>query len=295
MAGIGLRIGALGPLEVHLGGEPVPIGSGKQRAVLGILFAHGGRVVSTDRLIDELWTADDSADHQNALWVHISNLRKVLGSDTPVLVTRTPGYLLDVTRVSSDIAEFERLLAEGRALADTDPAAAALVLGEALGLWRGRPYEDFTYDSWAEPEISRLNELRMDAVELRIDCDLRRGLTTELVGELEGLVREHPLRERLTGSLMLALYRSGRQADALRACQRLRTRLVDELGVDLSTAIQQLEDRIVSGDPALIAATSSEARRGPAVRATRCVKRSPPGPRARCIGSTSRRLVEKSC
>ena len=205
MAGDGLWIGALGPLEVRFAGEPIAMGSGKQRAVLGILFVHAGRVVSTDRLIDELWGVNGSAGRQNALWVHISNLRKVLGSDPPVLVTRTPGYLLDAAQLSSDVVDFERLLAEGRALAETDPGAATVVVGEALELWRGRPYEDFTYDAWAEPEIGRLNELRMDAVELRIDCELRQGRAAELIGELEALVRQYPLRERLTGSLMLAL------------------------------------------------------------------------------------------
>jgi DNA-binding SARP family transcriptional activator/ABC-type glycerol-3-phosphate transport system substrate-binding protein len=246
----GLWIGVLGPLEVILDGDRVAIGAGKQRAVLAVLLASAGHVVSTDRLIDDLWGPDGSADRQNALWVHISNLRKALGGDK-VLVTRSQGYVLEPAGFTSDVTEFERLVAEGRALAETDPAAATIVLGEALQLWRGRPYEDFTYDSWAEAEISRLTEVRMDAVELRIDCDLRRGLAGELVGELEGLVRQHPLREGLTGSLMLALYRSGRQADALRAGQRLRTRLVDELGIDPSAAIQRLEDRIVSGDPQL--------------------------------------------
>lgn len=266
MAGDGLWIGALGPLEVRFAGEPIAMGSGKQRAVLGILFVHAGRVVSTDRLIDELWGVNGSAGRQNALWVHISNLRKVLGSDPPVLVTRTPGYLLDAAQLSSDVVDFERLLAEGRALAETDPGAATVVVGEALELWRGRPYEDFTYDAWAEPEIGRLNELRMDAVELRIDCELRQGRAAELIGELEALVRQYPLRERLTGSLMLALYRSGRQADALRACQRLRARLVDELGVDPSSAIQLLEDRIVSGDPELLVHDPVGRSRGPSIR-----------------------------
>lgn len=266
MAGDGLWIGALGPLEVRFAGEPIAIGSRKQRAVLGILFAHAGQVVSTDRLIDELWGPRGSADRQNALWVHISNLRKVLASDPPVLVTRTPGYLLDTGPLSSDVVDFERLLAEGRAFAESDPGAASVVLGEALELWRGRPYEDFTYDSWAEPEIGRLNELRLDAVELRIDCDLRQGRAGELIGELEALVRQHPLRERLTGSLMLALYRSGRQADALRAGQRLRARLVDELGVDPSSAIQLLEDRILSGDPELLVHDPEGAGRGPSIR-----------------------------
>ena len=123
---------------------------------------------------------------------------------------------------SSTPARFEQLVAEGRGLLDVDPAAASIVLGEGLGLWRGRPYEDVTYESFAQAEIGRLEELRLEAVELRIDADLRRGLAAELIGELESLARQHPLRERFTEQLMVALYRSGRQAEALRAFGRLR-------------------------------------------------------------------------
>ena len=133
-----------------------------------------------------------------------------------ILLTRAPGYLIEAAPEEIDAVRFERMVAEGRALADVDPAAASLVLGEALALWRGRAFEDFTYESFAQTEIARLEELRLEAVEARIDADLKRGMSRELISELEALVRQHPLQERLTGQLMLALYRSARQADALR-------------------------------------------------------------------------------
>ena len=138
-----------------------------------------------------------------------------------------------------------------------------MVIGEALALWRGRPYEDFAYESFAQAEIARLEELRLEAVELRVDADLRRGLAAELVGELEGLARQHPLRERLTALLMLALYRSERRADALKAYRRLRTRLADELGIEPSAALSALEAQMLAQDPALVAdraAVGAEAR-----------------------------------
>ena len=143
------------------------------------------------------------------------------------------------------------MVAEGRALADVDPAAASLVLGESLALWRGRAFEEFTYESFAQAEIARLEELRLEAVELRIDADLQRGLSRELISELESLVRQHPLQERLTGQLMLALYRSSRQADALRAYQVLKSRLGEELGIEPSSWLRKLKEQIVTGDEAL--------------------------------------------
>ena len=137
--------------------------------------------------------------------------------------------MLAVGEDAIDSVRFEKLVAEGKALAETDPAAASLVLGEALAMWPGKPYEEFAYDSFFQDEITRLEAIRLEAVEVRIDADLKRGMSRELVSELEGLVREHPLRERLTGQLMLALYRSGRQAESLRAYSALRTRLGEGL------------------------------------------------------------------
>jgi DNA-binding SARP family transcriptional activator/serine/threonine protein kinase/ABC-type glycerol-3-phosphate transport system substrate-binding protein len=252
-----VRFGVLGSLEVTCGGEPILLGSPKQRAVLGILLINSNRVVSTDRLINEIWGDGAALERQNALWVHISNLRKALepenatrSSDGP-LRTRSPGYVLDVDSNEVDSVVFERLLAEGRALTGTDAAAASIVFAESLALWRGPAYADFAYEPWAQAEISRLEELRLEAVESRIDADLRRGMTRELVGELESLVHQHPTREQLAGALMLTLHRSGRTADALRQYQLLRGRLGDELGVEPSTALQRLNERIVTSDPSL--------------------------------------------
>ena len=252
-----VRFGVLGPLEITCDGVPIQLGSPKQRAVVGILLISSNRVVSTDQLIDAIWGDDAAPERQNALWVHISNLRKALepenmtrSNDGP-LQTRSPGYVLDVESNQVDSVEFERLLAEGRALTETDPAAASIVFAEALALWRGPAYADFVYEPWAQAEISRLEELRLEAVESRIDADLRRGMTHELVGELESLVRQHPTRERLTGALMLTLYRSGRAADALRNYRLLRGRLGEELGVEPSAALQRLNERIVTNDPSL--------------------------------------------
>lgn len=247
----------LGKLEVDRDGELIEIGSFRQKALLAFLLTTPNAIVSTDQIIDAVWGDDAAADRQNALWVHISGLRTVLEPDRErraegtVLLTRSPGYLIQVKTHEIDAVHFERLVAEGRALADTDPAAASLVLGEALALWRGRAYEDFTYEDFAASEIARLEELRLEAVEARIDADLRRGMSRELMSELGSLVREHPLRERLTGQAMLALYRSGRQAEALRTYQFLKARLGEELGIEPSAQIRKLEEQIVVGDPEL--------------------------------------------
>ncbi|MDJ0496250.1 MAG: extracellular solute-binding protein [Acidimicrobiia bacterium] len=252
----------LGKFEVERNGELVDIGSFRQRAALAFLLKTPNTIVSTDQIIDAVWGDDAAADRQNALWVHISGLRTALEPDRErrtegsVLLTRSPGYLLQVNPDEIDTVHFERLVAEGRALLDADPAAASLALGEALALWRGRAYEDFAYEDFAASEIARLEELRLEAVEARIDADLRRGMSRELVSELESLVREHPLRERLTGQAMLALYRSGRQAEALRSYQFLKARLGDELGIEPSAQIRKLEEQIVVGDPELEPATT---------------------------------------
>jgi DNA-binding SARP family transcriptional activator len=247
----------LGRLEAERDGASVSLGSYRQRSVLALLLIHANTVVSTDRIIDDLWGDQVGADRQNALWVHVSNLRSALEpdrekrSDGTLVLTRAPGYVLQLRAEQLDAWHFERLLQEGRALLDTDPAAASVAIGEGLALWRGQPYEDFAYERFAESEISRLEELRFEAVELRVEADLRQGLAAELVGELEGLARQHPLREHLTSLLMVALYRSGRRADALRAYGRLQARLAGELGLEPSAALRALEAQIVVGDRAL--------------------------------------------
>ena len=247
----------LGKLDVLQDGHAVDLGAFRQRALLALLLTAPNSVFSTDQIIDGLWGADGGIDKQNALWVYVSGLRKALEPDREkrsegsILLTRAPGYLIEAAPEEIDAVRFERMVAEGRALADVDPAAASLVLGEALALWRGRAFEDFTYESFAQTEIARLEELRLEAVEARIDADLKRGMSRELISELETLVRQHPLQERLTGQLMLALHRSARQADALRAYQLLKSRLGEELGIEPSSGLRKLEEQIVTGDEAL--------------------------------------------
>lgn len=246
----------LGPLDVRRDGESLDIGA-RQRALLALLLIEPNRVVSTDRIIDELWGDDAGRDHQNALWVQISRLRSVLDparakrSDGSVLVTRPPGYVLVVDSERIDSHRFESLAREGRALLDTDPGAASLVLSEALALWRGRALEEFTYEQFAAAEIAHLEELRLAAVGDRADADLRAGRHQELIGELDGLVRLHPSHERFTELLMLALHRSGRQSDALRAFGDRRKYLVEELGLDPSRQLVELEQQILNDDPRL--------------------------------------------
>lgn len=246
----------LGSLQFERAGSLVDLGSFKQRSLLALMLVNANQIVSTDRIVDELW-GETGAGKQNALWVHVSNLRSALEPERPprsegtILLTRSPGYLLRVELADLDSAQFERLVSEGRGLLSSDPPAAALVFAEALALWRGRALEEFTYESFAQAEINRLESLRLDAVEGRVEADLARGLSYQLVGELQGLVREHPLRERFTALLMMALYRSQRQAEALRVYSQLRNRLGSELGIEPSEPLRDLEEQIITGDPRL--------------------------------------------
>lgn len=224
-----MEFGVLGNLEVRRAGGAVVLGSYKQRSLLALLLIHANEVVSADRIIDELWGDELVPGRQNALWVHMSNLRSAVEPDRPrrsegtILLTRAPGYMLHVDPVAIDACRFQELVGEGRRLLDLDPAASSIALGEGLDLWRGRPYADVAYESFAQVEIGRLEELRLEAVELRVDADLRRGLAAELIGELESLAAQHPLRERFTALLMLALYRAGPcQPSATEPC-RVRT------------------------------------------------------------------------
>jgi DNA-binding SARP family transcriptional activator len=236
----------LGPLEVLDGGRTLPLAGERQRALLAVLLLHANEVVSTDRLLDELWGERQPTAGSTALRVRVSQLRKVLGKD--VLVTRSPGYLLRVEPGELDLHRFEHLVEEAREAA---PDVAAGKLREALALWHGPALADLAYEPFAQSAIGRLDELRLVALEKRIDADLAVGRHAELIAELGGLVREHPLRERLRAHLMLALYRTGRQAEALEAYQDARRALVDELGIDPSPALQELERSILRQDPAL--------------------------------------------
>ena len=228
----------LGPLEVRDDVAGVALGTGKQqRALLAILLIHANELVASDRLIEELWP-EPPRTAANALQVYVGKLRRALeparerGDPAELLLTQSPGYVLRIGPDDLDAHRFERLLTEGRKERESsDYATAAARLGEALELWRGPALADFTYDPFAQAEIARLEELRLDAIEERIDVDLALGNAGDLIGELQPLVKDHPLRERLSGQLMLALYRSGRQADALEAYRQTREVLDEQLGL----------------------------------------------------------------
>jgi predicted ATPase/DNA-binding SARP family transcriptional activator len=259
-----MRVQILGPLEViDREGRELGLGGPKQRAVLAILLLRANEVVARERLIDELWGESPPRSAANTLQVYISNLRKALGEG--VLVTRPGGYRLDRDLIELDADEFSTLVADGeRALQAGDPGSAHRLLVRALGLWRGQPLSEFAYAEFAQGEIARLEEARIAASEERIEALLGMGGDAALVGELEALIREHPLRERLHGQLMLALYRSGRQADALEAYRLARDRLVDELGLEPHEELQALQTAILNHDPSLTLSRrrSADAERG---------------------------------
>jgi DNA-binding SARP family transcriptional activator len=251
-----LEFRILGPLEVHTGGRPVQLTRAKQRALLLALLLRANETVSTDALIEALWGERPPATATVALQGHVSALRKLLPPDA--LLTRPPGYLLQLNGAAFDLARFEELRHRAREAAD--PATAVAALREALGLWRGPLPSDLADDSVLQAEIGRLEELRVAAVEERIDAELSLGLHAELVAELEALVRTSPFRERLRTQLMLALYRSGRQADALDVYQAGRSLLLEELGIDPGPALQQLHQQILRQDAALLAPAAEPER-----------------------------------
>ena len=240
----------LGPLDVAKDGSEVVLGSGKQRALLALLLLHANEAISTDSLIDQLWGETRSTSAVKVLQNYVSKLRRLLGDG--VLITRAHGYELRVEPGELDLDRFNDLVAEGRrALADDDPGRAAAVLADALSLWRGPPLADVAYEQFARTEIDRLEGLRLAALTERIVADLQLGRHDALIGELESLVARHPLQERLRGQLMLALYRSGRQAEALQVYQATRRVLVSELGIEPSHELRQLERAILAHDPLL--------------------------------------------
>ena len=250
-----MALGILGPLEVRLeGGEPVALGGHRQRALLAILILHANEVVSTDRLIDQLWGEHPPATAVHTVRVFVSRLRRALGPAGARLVTRPPGYVIEVGVDEVDADRSERLFASARAaLADGKPREADALLRDAEPLWRGPPLADFTYEPFAQAMIARLEEVRVSSRELLIEAQLALGRHSDVVAELEALVREHPFRERPRGQLMLALYRSGRQADALDAFQQARRTLVEELAVEPSEDLRELEQAILRQDPWLAA------------------------------------------
>ncbi|MFL5797764.1 MAG: protein kinase domain-containing protein [Actinomycetota bacterium] len=243
-----MRCLVLGPLEVMNAAGPISLGGPKQRVVLANLAVRANAVVSAETLIDQLWGDEPPESAKNTLQTYISHLRKALGPER--IEGRPPGYVLHLAPHELDATQFERLLGEARA-ADGQPARVATILREALALWRGSAFADLAVEGSLAGEIARLEELRLGAIEERISADLASGRHADLIGELEGLTREHPLRERLWAHLMLALYRSGRQADALAAFGRARELLAEELGVDPSPELQRLQERILKQDPDL--------------------------------------------
>ena len=250
----------LGPLEVVSGGSSLTLGGQKQRAVLAILATRANTVVSADELIERLWTESPPATATTTVQVYVSRLRKLIGSD--LIATTGGGYVLRIEPDQLDAARFDRLTARGRELRSSDkPSEAAAALGEALSLWRGAALADFAYDPWAQSDIARLEEERLACLEERLEADLACGRDSELVGELEALVAAHPLRERLRGQLMLALYRGGRQADALDAYQRARSTLVDELGIEPRPELQELNRKILTQEVLAAPSPQSEAKR----------------------------------
>ena len=240
----------LGPLQVWDGNQPVALGGTRQRSVLAILVLYANESVATDRLVDELWGERPPRAAVKTVQMLVSRLRKAIGTAT--IETRPGGYVLVVNPERIDLNQFERLAAAGRRALDRgDAEEARRTLGEALGLWRGPPLTDLAYERFARTEVSRLEELQLAALEDRIDADLRRGEAAAVVGELRGLAARHPLRERLREQLMLALYRTGRQAEALDVYRETRAALVEELGIEPGRQLQQLEGAILRHDVAL--------------------------------------------
>ena len=231
----------LGPLEVvGEDGGPLPLGGAKQRAVLAVLLLRAGEVVSSEFLIDAVWGEEPPRTAATSLQNSISALRKLLGPGR--LLTRSPGYVLAVERECIDLARFERSVAEARSL-EADERAE--VLRRALESWRGPPLADLAFESFASPEVFRLEEQRLAAIEDLLDAELACGHAADVVPELESLVAQHPLRERLRGELMLSLYHSGRQAEALTAYQDARRALVAELGLEPGPQLQELHEQIL--------------------------------------------------
>jgi predicted ATPase/DNA-binding SARP family transcriptional activator len=240
----------LGPIEVAVGGRSLPLGAPKQQALLALLLVNANEVVSRERAIDCLWGERPPAAAANALQVYVHGLRKALGPDR--IVTSGGGYRIEVDSDELDLSRFERLVNEGRAELDAGRAARASdLLGAAMALWHGEPFAGLDIDAFHDPERDRIAELRIETVELQLDADLALGGHEAVVAELRALVQAHPFRERLHAHLMLALYRCDRQAEALEAFQGARRTLSDELGIEPSLRLRELERAILRHDPSL--------------------------------------------
>ena len=260
-----VEFGILGPLEIAAGGQPLPVQGARTRAVLAMLLVHANQVVPADQLTAELWAGQPADRAAASLHVRVSQLRKALraAGEPDRLVTRPPGYLIRVTPGELDAPRFEHLARDGEtALAAGDGALAARRLDEALSLWRGAALADVDDAPFAQAEARRLEERRLAALESRAEARLACGGHRELIGELETLTAAHPLRERLWAHRMLALYRAGRQAEALRAYRDLRAILTGELGIEPSPALRELEGRILRQDARLAPPAPGEDRAG---------------------------------
>jgi DNA-binding SARP family transcriptional activator len=242
--GAQVSVSVLGPLEVRRGTEVVPVDGLKRRQLLAVPTAAGGDVVSVDRLCEALWDSDPPESARASLQSHLSRLRQAVQPELTI-ESGPAGYRLDLQAVDVDAARFDRLVG------DANGGDRVEALGEALGMWRGVAFGEFAELPGVRGEALRLEESRLRATEDWIEARLEAGVGTEVVGRLEALVVDHPLRERFWRQLMVALHRSGRQADALRRCDALRTMLRDDLGLSLSSAAQQLEARILADDPTL--------------------------------------------
>jgi YVTN family beta-propeller protein len=260
-----MRFAVLGPLEVSHNGGPVSLGGRKQRMLLAMLLLHANEVVSRTELVEALWGERPPRSAAESLDTYVYRLRRLLGHER--LLRAPGGYRLCVEAGELDADEFERLVATANAAAEAGiHTAAAAVLGEALALWRGSAWAEMLDEPLADGEARRLEEVRLGALESRIEAELAIGRGAELVPELEQLVSDHPLRERLIGDLMLALYRAGRQADALEAFRAARERLVEELGLEPGPELYELQRRILQHDPTLgerrrVVVPASRARR----------------------------------
>jgi len=264
-----LQFRLLGSFEVSDGHRPLALGGFKQQAVLVILVLSANEVVSADRLVDELWRKDPPRQATGSLQAYVSNLRRALDPGrapreaSGVLRTQGAGYLLAADPADIDAARFEQLAADGRVqLREGHPQAARVALADALTLWRGPALAEFRDESFAAGDAARLEELRIDALEARLAADLALGEHGAVVAELQRLVVDEPLREQLWAHLITALYRSGRQADALAAYERCRRTLVDRLGIEPNPALRQLQADVLAQAPSLDPAPATKAALG---------------------------------
>ena len=254
----GLTFGVLGTVEARRDDVPLLIGGAKQRILLAVLALDRAHLVSADRLVDSIWGENVPATALNTLQVYASNLRRALGADAAVLRYQRPGYLLDVDPQAVDLGRFEALISQARADRRTgDLAQASRAYTSALAQWRGPALADLAEEPFAAGTIVRLESERLTAREEQAEVELALGRHSDLIGPLQRLVVEHPLRERTYGLLMLALYRAGRQAEALQAYRDVREQLADQLGLDPGPELRELEASILAQSPTLLAASAA--------------------------------------